>query len=87
MAQRVRFRDDGVVPESLSITICFQPETYCGNAGRYTPEPGRQRSPAHTGGSVVQSAQPRDFAALALVVGLFVVLLVVTLMVGPSAVR
>jgi hypothetical protein len=53
----------------------------------YTPEPGRQRSPAHTGGSVVQSAQPRDFAALALVVGLFVVLLVVTLIVGPSAAR
>jgi hypothetical protein len=33
----------------------------------------------------VQSAQPRDFAALALVVGLFVVLLVVTVMIGPAA--
>jgi hypothetical protein len=30
----------------------------------------------------VQSAQPRDLAALALVVGVFVVLLIVTLLVG-----
>jgi ABC-type dipeptide/oligopeptide/nickel transport system permease component len=34
---------------------------------------------------VVQSAQQRDLAALALVVGLFVVLFIVTLFVGPTA--
>ena len=33
----------------------------------------------------VQTAQPRDFGALALVVGLFVILLVVTLTLGGSA--
>jgi predicted membrane protein len=33
----------------------------------------------------VQSAQQRDLAALALVVGLFIVLFVVTLVVGPTA--
>jgi predicted membrane protein len=33
----------------------------------------------------VQSAQQRDLAALALVVGLFVVLFIVTLFVGPAA--
>jgi hypothetical protein len=33
--------------------------------------------------SAVQSTQQRDLAALALVVGLFVVLFVVTLFVGP----
>jgi hypothetical protein len=36
---------------------------------------------------LVQSAQPRDLAALVLVVGLFLVLLVVTVFVGPSAPR
>jgi len=35
----------------------------------------------------VQTAQPRDVGALALVVGLFIILLVVTLLVGsPSAI-
>ena len=38
-------------------------------------------------GMLVQSAQPRDLAALVLVVGLFLVLLVVTVFVGPSAPR
>jgi hypothetical protein len=38
-----------------------------------------------SGGSAVQTAQPRDLGALALVVGLFVILLVVTLTVGGSA--
>jgi hypothetical protein len=33
----------------------------------------------------VQTAQPRDVGALALVVGLFVILLVVTLLVGGPA--
>jgi predicted membrane protein len=37
------------------------------------------------GDFAVQSTQQRDLAALALVVGLFVVLLVVTLFVGPTA--
>jgi hypothetical protein len=37
------------------------------------------------GTSAVQSTQQRDLAALALVVGLFVVLFVVTLFVGPTA--
>jgi predicted membrane protein len=37
------------------------------------------------GGFAVQSTQQRDLAALALVVGLFVVLCVVTLFVGPTA--
>jgi hypothetical protein len=32
----------------------------------------------------VQSTQPRDLAALVFVIGLFAVLLVVTLMLGPS---
>jgi hypothetical protein len=32
----------------------------------------------------VQSAQPRDMGLLALVIGLFVILFVVTLMVGPA---
>lgn len=32
----------------------------------------------------MQSAQPRDFGALALVVGLFLVLFIVTLMYGAS---
>ncbi len=36
-------------------------------------------------GFVVQSAQPRDFAALVLVVGLFAVLLAVTVLVGGPA--
>jgi hypothetical protein len=34
----------------------------------------------------VQTAQPRDFGALALVIGLFLILLVVTLLVGGPAV-
>jgi hypothetical protein len=33
----------------------------------------------------VQTAQPRDFGALALVVGMFVILLLVTLMLGSPA--
>jgi hypothetical protein len=38
------------------------------------------------GDLAVQTAQPRDFGALAFVVGLFVILLVVTLMLGgPTA--
>jgi hypothetical protein len=35
----------------------------------------------------VQTAQPRDFGALALVIGLLVILLLVTLMVGAPAAR
>jgi hypothetical protein len=38
-----------------------------------------------SGGTSVQTTQPRDFGALALVVGLFVILLVVTLTVGGPA--
>lgn len=34
------------------------------------------------GGEIVQSAHPRDVAALALVVGLFVILFVVSVMLG-----
>jgi hypothetical protein len=37
------------------------------------------------GGIAVQTAQPRDFGALALVVGLFVILLLVTLTLGGPA--
>jgi hypothetical protein len=33
----------------------------------------------------LQTAQPRDIGILALVVGLFVILLLVTLLVGPPA--
>jgi predicted membrane protein len=36
------------------------------------------------GKSVVQTTQQRDLAALALVVGLFVVLFIVTVLVGPT---
>jgi hypothetical protein len=35
----------------------------------------------------VQTAQPRDLGALALVIGLLVILLLVTLMVGAPAAR
>jgi len=44
----------------------------------------RQRSadPATQGGVIVQTAHPRDVAALALVVGLFLVLFVVSLILG-----
>jgi len=41
-----------------------------------------QPQPILTGGTAVQSAQPRDIGILALVVGLFVILTIVTLMVG-----
>jgi hypothetical protein len=40
-----------------------------------------------SGETLVQSTQPRDLAALAFVVGLFAVLLVVSLMVGAPAAR
>ena len=44
--------------------------------------------PVRIGGSAaMQSARPRDFGALALVVGLFLVLFVVTLALGSPAVR
>ena len=33
----------------------------------------------------VQTARPRDMGALVLVIGLFVILLVVTIVVGPGA--
>jgi hypothetical protein len=35
--------------------------------------------------SIVQTAQPRDVAALALVVGLFLILFIVTVMLGAPA--
>jgi hypothetical protein len=38
-----------------------------------------------SGGTAVQTAQPRDLGALALVVGMFVILLLVTLMLGSPA--
>ena len=37
------------------------------------------------GGTSVQTTQPRDVAALALVVGLFLVLFIVTLLLGAPA--
>lgn len=39
------------------------------------------------GSAAMQSARPRDYGALALVVGLFLVLFVVTLALGSPAVR
>ena len=50
------------------------------------PSGGRRLGAPRGGrGSAVQTTQQRDLAALALVVGLFVVLFVVTLFVGPAA--
>ena len=40
---------------------------------------------SHTGVCEMQSARPRDLGALALVIGLFAILLIVTLMVGTPA--
>jgi len=40
---------------------------------------------ASLGEPFLQTAQPRDIGILALVVGLFVILLLVTLLVGPPA--
>jgi hypothetical protein len=38
-------------------------------------------------GKIMQSAQPRDFGALVLVVGLFAMLLIVSLLLGSPAIR
>jgi hypothetical protein len=39
------------------------------------------------GSTAMQSARPRDFGALALVIGVFLVLFVVTLALGSPAIR
>ena len=49
------------------------------------PTNGHRRTPGYRGIAALQTAQPRDLAALVLVIGLFAVLLVVTLMVGGPA--
>jgi hypothetical protein len=51
----------------------------------YWRQVGREPTTGSLGEAFVQSAQPRDFAALAFVVSIFVVLLVVSLMVGSPA--
>ena len=43
---------------------------------------GRESEPVRSGESDMQSAQPRDLGALALVVGLFLILFIVTLTLG-----
>jgi hypothetical protein len=55
-------------------------------AGVHTDdEPAGTRFWAALGEAFVQSAQPRDLAALVFVVSLFAILLVVSLMVGSPA--
>ena len=51
----------------------------------YTLRWNRQFVTPFLGDPAVQTAQPRDLGALALVVGLFVILLLVTLTVGGPA--
>ena len=48
---------------------------------------GRNRSTGHRGFATVQTARPRDYGALALVIALFLVLLVVSIALGSPAVR
>jgi len=47
---------------------------------------GRESGP-NRGFSTVQSARPRDLGALALVVGVFLVLFVVSITLGTSSIR
>lgn len=48
---------------------------------------GTGPGPVMVGGAAMQSARPRDYGALALVIGLFLVLFVVSLALGSPAVR
>jgi hypothetical protein len=50
-----------------------------------TPETGIRFDQAPGGGEIVQSAHPRDIGALAFVVGVFLVLFIVSLMLGSPA--
>jgi hypothetical protein len=56
-------------------------------SGVYAAATGVRRSGATKpgGGAIVQSAHPRDIRALAFVVGLFLILFVVTVMLGSPA--
>lgn len=58
---------------------------HLGPAGYAEPEPVRAPVQTRPGGSTVQSTQPRDVAALALVVGLFLILFVITVLFGAPA--
>ena len=50
--------------------------------------PGDRPGPGHGWGStVMQTARPRDFGALALVIAVFLVLLIVSIALGSPAVR